>query len=142
HLAPRHATTHRYDGCADNFCADMRTQPSGKQAITIIILKDIVGCYATSCEGTSHHLTPHCHICSRVASDNRFTSSAAGDMQPHNIFQWYSKEPIGIRRAEIIFDRERESLDIFESPHILWMHATLLKCPSVEWHPFIRPHYL
>src|SRR5437016_4259254 len=107
----------------------MRTQSSGKQAITIIILKDIVGCYASSCEGSSHHLTPHCHICSRVASNNRFTSSAAGGMQPHNIFQWYSKEPIGIRRAEIIFDRERESLDISEGLDILRVHAALLECP-------------
>jgi hypothetical protein len=63
-------------------------------------------------------------------------------MQPHNIFQWYSKEPVGICRAKIIFDREREPFDIFESPHILWVHAALLECPSVEWHPFIRPRYL
>src|SRR5579875_3233417 len=141
-LAARQATAHRNDGCSDKFRSNMQAQAAGKKPVAIEVLKHVVGGHAASGQGACHHFAPHLQVGARVASNHGFAGCATRSVQAYHITQGHSEEAIGIRGAEVVFDREGKARNVVERLNILWLHAALLQCLPVERHALVSAGYL
>ena len=112
----------------------MRSQTSGKQAVSVTYRERIFTGHAVCRKATRHHFRPYRQVFARISYNRRIARCARRSMHPHDFRFGGSHQPVGIIVAQVLLGGERQFHYIVDAPDVFGHQVHFLHLVPVEGH--------
>ena len=112
-------------GGPDPVCANMDTQPAGKQTVTIRVVNPVLVGNSRHAQRPRHDLRPNVEVRSRVTGDGRFAGRARGTVNAGDLVPRHGKQAKRIVISQVAFFSEWQTLQVVQRIDVRGGHSSL-----------------